>query len=349
MGNIAIVGTGWGARVQVPTFRQAGLTVFGIAGHRAERTRQVANELDLLPYDDWRKLITAAEVDLVSIVTPPSEHREMALAALEAGKHVLLEKPTALDAAEAEELMAAAERNPDRITLIDHELRFLPSWREARTRMAELGEFRYAEVRYSSPARGSRRREWNWWSDASRGGGIWGAVGSHFVDALRYFGVEFAEALAMMHTTIIERPYGDATRRVTADDFACVHLRTHGGAMVVMTFSAVSTGPDETAMMTIHGERGAMRFIGEEVLLSTGGQPFTAIAGGTMDERPGNSPGGAFGSGTLHLGYALKAALDDGARDALAPAATFTDGLRQQRVLDAARRSASGGGGWVRI
>jgi predicted dehydrogenase len=348
MANIGIVGTGWGARVQVSTFREAGLNVVAIAGHRPERTRQTASELDVRPHDDWREVVTSPDVQLISIVTPPSEHREMALAALEAGKHVLLEKPTALNAGEAEELVAAAKRHPDRVALIDHELRFLPSWREARTRIGELGAFRYAEVRYSSPARGDRKREWNWWSDANRGGGIWGAVGSHFVDALRYFGVELQEALAMMRTTIGERPAGDRMRAVTADDFACVNLRTSEGAMAVMTFSAVSTGPDESSMMTIHHERGAMRFVGEEVLLSTGGQPFTPLAGGKMETRPGNSHGGAFGTGTLHLGRALRAALDEGQRDALAPAATFEDGLIQQRVLDAARASAADGG-WVRV
>lgn len=348
MANIGIVGTGWGARVQVPTFREAGLHVVAIAGHRPERTRQTASELDVRPHDDWREVVTSRDVDLVSIVTPPSEHREMALAALDAGKHVLLEKPTALNAGEAEELVAAAQRHPERVTLIDHELRFLPSWREARTRIGDLGAFRYAEVRYSSPARGERKRGWNWWSDASRGGGIWGAVGSHFIDALRYFGVELEEALAVLHTTIAERPSGDGLRAVTADDFACVNLRTREGAMAVMTFSAVSTGPDESSMLTLHHEGGAMRFIGEEVLLSTGGKPFSVLAGGKMEDRPGNSHGGAFGTGTLHLGRALRAALDEGQRDALSPAATFEDGLMQQRVLDAARESASRGG-WVGI
>lgn len=327
--------------MQAPTFREAGLDVVAIAGHNRERTRVVADDLGLRAFDDWREVVASPEPDLISIVTPPSEHREMALAALEAGKHVLLEKPTALNAAEAEELVAAAQRYPDRVALIDHELRFLPSWREARARMAdEIGEIRYAEVRYSSPARGDRNRKWDWWSDRSRGGGVWGAVGSHFVDALRYFGMEIEAAQAVMRSTIAQRPYEDGMREVTSDDFASVDLRLRGGAMATMTFSGVSAGPDESSSLTIHGERGAMRFIGEEVLLSQNRQPFVTMAGGPLADRPGNSHGGAFGSGTLHLGHALRAALDDGTRDALAPAATFADGLMQQRVLDAARKSA---------
>ena len=349
MARIGIIGTGWGARVQAPTFGEAGLDVIAIAGHNRERTRVIADDLALQAFDDWRDVAASADLDLISIVTPPSEHHQMALAALEAGKHVLLEKPTALHAGEAEELVAAAKRHPDRITLIDHELRFLPSWREARARMAdEIGAIRYAEVRYASPARGDRNRRWDWWSDAARGGGVWGAVGSHFVDALRYFGMEIEAALAVMRSTIAQRPHDDRMRAVTSDDFASVDLRLRGGAIAAMTFSAVSNGPDESSVLTIHGERGAMRFIGEEVLLSQNRQPFATMAGGPLAERPGNSHGGAFGSGTLHLGRALRAALDEGATDALTPAATFADGLMQQRVLDAARTSAKEGR-WVAV
>ena len=348
MARVGIVGTGWGTRVQVPLFREAGLQVVAIAGFHRNKTREAAAGLEVEAYDDWRELIRSSAVELVSIVTPPAEHREMALAALAAGKHVLCEKPTAMTVAEAEELAAAARARPDQIALIDHELRFLPAWRETRARIGEIGAIRYAEVRYASPSRGDRSRALNWWSDAARGGGIWGAVGSHFADALRYFGMEFESAQALLHTVIDRRPFGEGHRDVTSDDWASVHFRMRGGAVVTMSFSAVSSGPDEDSMMTIYGEQGALRFGGEEVLISKGGAPFTRFAGEAMAKRPGNSPGGAFGTGTLHLGSALRAALDDGDRTALGPAATFEDGLMQQRVLDAARTS-SATGGWVTV
>src|SRR5437016_2327030 len=137
MARVGIIGTGWGARVQVPAFREAGLEVVAIAGHNPERTRRAADEHQIAPFDDWRALI-ASNVDLVTIVTPPSEHLQMARAALDAGKHVLCEKPTALNVAEAEQLVAAARDHPDQISLIDHELRFLPSFRVARERIGEL-------------------------------------------------------------------------------------------------------------------------------------------------------------------------------------------------------------------
>ena len=325
MAKIGIVGTGWGARVQKPAFREAGLEVLEPVGRSG-----------------WRALLDRADVDLISIVMPPSTHLEIASAALEAGKHVINEKPTALNADEASALIAVSRRHPDQIAIVDHELRFLPAWRAAREQMQDIGAVRYIEVRYASPSRGDRSRAWNWWSDAASGGGVWGAVGSHFVDTIRYLGLEIEAVQAMLHTVIKERPGGT----VTADDFAAIHLRLSGGAVAALTFSAVASGPDEATVTTIHGETGALRLREEELMFARPREKFQRIAGGELQNRPGNSPGGAFGTGTLLLGQALRAALDDGNRDALAPAASFEDGLAQQRVLDAARESGRAGG-WV--
>src|SRR5512135_1196443 len=97
MARIGIIGTGWGARVQVPMFREAGLDVIAIAGHSREKTEKIANELGVRAIAKWRDLIVL-DLDLVTLVTPPAEHLEMASAAIAAGKHVICEKPTALTA-----------------------------------------------------------------------------------------------------------------------------------------------------------------------------------------------------------------------------------------------------------
>ena len=315
MARVAIIGRGWGERSQAPNFRDAGLDVVAIGGR-----------------DNWRSLISQ-HVDFISIAMPPSRHLEMATAALDAGKHVVCEKPTALNVAQAEQLVAAARKHPNQIAIIDHELRFLPSFIAARQRIGEIGAVRYAEVRYASPSRGDRSRLWNWWSDAKEGGGVWGAVGSHFVDALRYLGCEIESVQATLATIIKER----SGKPVTSDDFASVNLRLRGGALATMSFSAVASGPDEPTALAIHGEQGAFRLTGEELLFAKPRETFQRIAGGDLSQRPGNSPGGAFGTGTYLLGLALRKTIDDGDRTALAPAATFEDGLAQQRVLDAAR------------
>jgi predicted dehydrogenase len=343
--RIGIIGTGWGARVQVPVFRLAGLEVTAIAGRNPEKSRRLAGEHSLRAFEDWRSLLAAPDVDLVSIVTPPFEHLEMSVAALEAGKHVLSEKPTALNADQAARMLAAAAARPVQLALIDHELRFLPSWLRAREIRPELGRIRYAEVRYASPGRADSSRPWNWWSDAASGGGIWGAAGSHFVDALRYLVGEITAAQGLLHTFITERPWNDGRRPVTSDDFAAIHLRLEGGALADLGLSVVA-GKDEETTITLHGEKGALRLQGENLDRSEAGREWRREVQGENRELPGNSYGGPFGSGTLHLGRALKAALEEGNTAALAPAATFADGLAQQRVLDAARRSSAASGRW---
>src|ERR1041384_5226188 len=135
MARIGIIGTGWGARSQVPNFRGAGLEVVAIAGSHRDKTRRVAEELSLEAIDDWRALVARGDIDLVTVVTPPSEHLAMAVAVLDAGKHLICEKPTALDAAEAAKIAEAGRRKPGRVAIIDHELRFLPSFRAARQRV----------------------------------------------------------------------------------------------------------------------------------------------------------------------------------------------------------------------
>jgi predicted dehydrogenase len=348
MAKLGIIGTGWGARVQVPAFRDAGFDVAGIAGRDHEKTSRIAAELGVRPFDDWRALIADPSLDLISVVTPPHEHLAMATAALEAGKHLLSEKPMALNVAEAEALVATAKKHPNQLALIDHELRFLPAWREARAKARELGEVQYAEVRYSSPGRGDRTREWNWWSDAERGGGIWGAVGSHLVDTLRFLGNEIVAVQATLGIVIRERPYEGSTREVTSDDFSSITLRFANGALAAMTLSVVAA-VDEPTTITVTAEHGALRLAGEELQLATRGGAFTRAAGDTLAKLPGNSHGGAFGTGTTLLARALKAAIDDGDRSLLEPAATFEDGLAHQRVLDAARRSSKNDGRWEAI
>jgi predicted dehydrogenase len=332
MVKIGIIGRGWGARVQEPAFREAGFDVVKVAG-RAE----------------WKDVVASPDIDLITVVLPPPVHREIAVAALEAGKHVISEKPTAMNEAEAKDLVAAAKRHPSQIAMIDHELRFLPAWGAARDRIGEIGALRYAEVRYASPGRGDRNREWNWWSDADQGGGIWGAVGSHFIDTLRFLGFEVEAAQATLHTAIAERPSDKGPRRVTSDDIAAVNLRLSGGALAMLSIAAVASGPDEPATITLHGESGAMRLAGEELLLARPMKPFLRIAGNDLQQRAGNSPGGAFGTGTLLLARAVRPAIEKGDRAALAPAATFEDGLAQQRAIDAAKRSSQNDGRWERL
>lgn len=337
--GIGIIGTGWGARVQVPAFRAAGLEVTALAGSQAAKTERVAGELEVAFHSaDWRALLARPDVTLVSIVTPPALHREMALAALEAGKHVLCEKPTAMNAAEAEAMLEAARQRPHQLALIDHELRFLPVVRRARELVAAgaIGTLRHAAVRFVNNGRADPTRPWNWWYDASQGGGALGAIGSHQVDLLRYLlDDEVAEAHGFVATAIAERPdKSGQPRAVSADDYAAASLRFAGGALANLLTSAVA-GVSEPNSLSIHGSQGTLNITSGRLFHNEPGkEPVDLTPAHTVAIPQGIA--GEFPEGTVYLGHALRAYLD-GDGEALALAATFADGLAVQRTLDAIR------------
>lgn len=339
--GIGIIGTGWGVRVQVPAFRAAGLEVTALAGRDAVKTARIAADLGIgWSTGDWRALLARPDVALVSIVTPPNMHCEMAVAALEAGKHVLCEKPTAMNAGEAEHMLNVASAHPDRFALIDHELRFLPTLQLARSMIAvgKIGYLRHAEFRVISSSRADLQRPWNWWSDVTQGGGVFGAIGSHQIDTLRYLlDDEVRAAQGFLHTFVTERPIGNGAerRRVTADDFAAFQLQFDGGATATAIASTVAR-VDEPNSLTLYGSAGSLRFGDGRLWYAAPGDSFEEI---TPPHRVTFPPGisGDFPQGSVYLGHALRAALA-GDRGALEPAATFADGLRVQQVLDAVRR-----------
>jgi len=108
--KIGIIGAGFGAQVHVPAFRSEGWEVAAICSRTREKAQKAAAEAGIGDAcTDPMDVIRREDVAAVSIITPPSAHRALSLAALRAGKHVLCEKPFALDASEAREMLNAAE------------------------------------------------------------------------------------------------------------------------------------------------------------------------------------------------------------------------------------------------
>src|ERR1043165_6367455 len=222
--GIGIIGTGFARSTQLPAFGACG-GARGVAvasGHR-ENAESVAREFGIpLVAGDWREVVECEDVDLVCVTTPPVTHAEMAGAALDAGKAVLCEKPMAMDAGETEAMRRRA-REPGRLALIDHELRFLPGRRRMRGSVlgGEIARVRHAEVLFRSDSRAAADRPWNWWSDAGAGGGALGAIGSHAVDALRWLlGAEVSHVSASLAAHVRERvdPDSGGRRAVPPDD-----------------------------------------------------------------------------------------------------------------------------------
>src|SRR6201988_1153416 len=200
--GIGIVGTGFARTTQIPGFRDCmGAKVVAIASRSRERAEAIAKEFAIDHVtDDWQELVAHPDVDLVSIVTPPATHMEITLAALENRKAVLCEKPMAMNAEQSASMVAGA-REAGVLALIDHELRFLNSRRTMRAMLQNgaIGKVRHCNYVFRSDYRGIADRGWDWWSDATMGGGTLGAIGSHAIDSFRWLlGTDISEVFGML-------------------------------------------------------------------------------------------------------------------------------------------------------
>lgn len=346
--RVGFIGTGWSERVQIPAFRLGGLTAQAIASGHVENAQRAAQTLDIPEvYGTWQELVESDTVDIVSIVTPPHLHCEMASAALAAGKHVICEKPTALHVGEAEEMLAAAQAAPDSLAIIDHELRFNPP----RARLRELvrdgyvGTVLNVQIQDLRPMRLDPTKPWSWWSDADRGGGMLGAVGSHLFDFARWtFGRvdALAAQLRTGHYYRTDLASGEQ-RQVTADDYAHLVLNFTSGLLGTITVSGISPGSQRVSI-EVTGTEGALRIDGEERLWGMRGERFPTGDWTQIDvpdpvmEMEGLPNYNPFARGSVYLAQAVAETLTTG-QVQIPSAASFYDGLIVQRALDAARRS----------
>ncbi|HEX2500837.1 MAG TPA: Gfo/Idh/MocA family oxidoreductase [Methylomirabilota bacterium] len=348
--RVGVIGTGFGSLVQIPAFRaHPRAEVVAVASGTPGKAKKAADAFGVPhAYDDWRKLV-AAELDLVSITTPPALHHAMALAAHDAGRHVLCEKPMAMSAAESEDMLAHGER-ARRIHVIDHELRFNPNRRKARALIEEgfVGTPRHALLTAVNASRLDPAKPWGWWFDEARGGGLLGAVGSHQVDLLRYWLGDIAAVSGSADPVVPERPLPDGSgrRRVTADEFTTFSLRFLSGAVGTVFLSCVAAhgvGP----RIEVWGDEGYLLLDAEDRLW--GARQGQALAELTEPETLKPVPGMEYVSlwsvSFIRLADHLVSAALDGAP--VAPAATFRDGLAVQRVLDAVRKATRSG--WVEV
>lgn len=343
--RVGVIGTGFGRRVQLPALRLVpGTVVTAVASGKRANAAAVAEEFGIPHvFEDGVDLARAAEVDLVIVSSTPDSHARCAVAALEAGKHVLCEKPTALDAKEAEQMLEAARRHPDRVAWMDHELRYEPNRRRVRDliRSGAIGDVRHLELTLKPYLRGDGRPQtyaapWSWWFDAARGGGILGAVGSHYIDLCRYWtSSEVVHVAGGVASFVQERRDEDGvTRPVTADDYASFTLRLESGAVATITLTTVAHhGPGHFAQVT--GSEGTLVLTGETKLeagKSGRGLEDVSVADDLWERvRPNNMWARSFVRLMRDLVGVLQARPADGT------AATFLDGWQVQRVMDAVR------------
>jgi len=355
--RIGIIGTGFARKVQIPAFLACENTeIVSIASGSLANAKASAEEFGIGNYTaDWRETVSREDVDLVCITTPPNLHLEMTVSALQNGKHVLCEKPMAMSVAEAEKMTAMA-RSKGALALIDHELRFQPGRQKAYAmlRDGEIGKIRHAKYTFRAPHRGDPNLPWNWWSDIEQGGGALGAVNSHIIDSFNWFlGKEISSVFCQLQSHVKQRPTPDGScRDVTTDDQANMILRFNDGELTEDTTGLVSVSmteqPNYKNCIEFFGTEGAIKIEhrGDVYIAKTGDEDWREIETVLGTAIPG-VPDTGFSRGFMDFAPKIVDAIIEGKTE-IEHAATFDDGLKVQKVLDAARES-NGSGNIVKI
>ena len=346
--GIGIIGTGFARWVQMPAFLECEeARIVSIASGHLASASAAANEFRVGHYTrDWRETILHPDVDLVCITTPPSLHREMTLFAINEGKHVLCEKPMAMNVAEAVEMSAAAKASP-LLAIIDHELRFQPGRLRAYDLLREgaIGKVRHAKAIFRAPHRGNPSVPWNWWSDANEGGGALGAIASHIIDSFHWFlDTRTSTVSCQLHTHIKERQDEEGQPRpVTSDDESNMLLRFHDGELTSDATCLVSVSmcehPEYENSLEFFGDKGAIRIDqnGAIDIAGEGASNWKRVKG-DLGKALSGVPDTGFSRAFIEFAPKLVSTLASGSTSML-HAATFEEGVDVQRVLDAARHS----------
>jgi len=230
--RVAVAGLGFGEKVHLPALADCPATEPVALWHpRAERLEAACRQSGLPGTTDFDSLLADPAVDALVIATPPAPRFALARRALEAGKHLLLEKPVALDAFQVEELQRLALRQ--RLTVaVDYEYRAVPLFQQLAALLEQgvLGDPWLVKLDWLMSSRADPNRPWNWYSQVATGGGVLGALGTHAFDLLHWLVGPATLQAARLSTAITERPLpgeaGTPPRRATVDaeDIALLQL-----------------------------------------------------------------------------------------------------------------------------
>lgn len=329
-----------------------------LAGRSADRARAAADALGWASVEtDWKELLRRDDVQLVDICTPGDSHAEIAVAALDAGKHVLCEKPLANSVAEAEAMAAAADRARERgvRSMVGFNYRRVPAVTLARRLVDEgrIGTVRHIRAQYLQDWLADPEAPFTWRMDRDRAGsGALGDIGAHIIDTAQFItGQSLVGVSALMDTFVPERPMsGGGTAPVTVDDAALFIGRTSGGALATFEATRFATGRKNSLRIEVSGSSGALAFDLESLneLWFYDGTEDGATAGfrRIVVTEPVHPYAGHWWPPGHILGYEhtfthqiadLLTAIADGAD----PRPSFADGLQVQRVLAAVADSAA--------
>ena len=316
---------------------------------------------------DWKAVVNSPDIDIIDINTPNDSHAEIAIAAAKAGKHILCEKPLALNVAQCEEMVAAAKKAKI-VHMVCHNYRRIPAIALAKKLIEEgtLGEIYHYYARYAQDWIVDPEFPLVWrLQKGVSGSGTHGDINAHIIDLARYLVGEFKEVCGLMHTFIKERPLQDQSGKgdglgakagkkmgkVTVDDAAMFIGRFKNGALANLEATRFALGRKNHIAIEINGSKGSLSFDFEDMNRlkffdntqpqdRQGFRDILVTQGGGVHPYVGNwwPPGHIIGyeHPFVHTVADFVQAVVNG--KPVQP--TFEDGLENERVLEAVEQSA---------
>jgi predicted dehydrogenase len=306
---------------------------------------------------DYHRLLERDDIDLVDVATPGNTHHEIAIAALEAGKHVLCEKPLANTVDEAREMLDAARR-AGTINMVCFNYRRAPAVQLAKSLIEEgrLGDIRHWRATYLQDfiLNPDFPLIWRFRKEVA-GSGALGDLGAHIVDLAHFLVGPVEKVVGTAETFIRERPLeepGAGRGDVTVDDAAAFLVRFESGAIGTFEATRLAPGRKNHNSFEVNGSNGSLVFDLErmnELQVYFGDEPAETSGFRTvMVTEPDHPYAGAWWPPGHIIGYehtfvhTIKDLLD-GIAAGKSPPPTFEDGYRCQAVLDAVERSLESG------
>jgi predicted dehydrogenase len=337
--RLGIVGSNYGRTVQLPAFRNdPRCTVVALAGTDQARTAEYARQSGIaMSFGDWKELLERADVDAVSIATPPQIQPAIAIRALELGKAVFIEKPMAADLADAAAMLKQVSAR-GRIGMIDFNFTEVMAWRKVKVLLdaGAIGRLRHVMVTWNVENHATLKRIKNWKTNAAAGGGTLGNLASHSMHYLEWFCGPIIELSARL-ANMPDEPELEVT------------------VMLSLAFASGAAGSLAVSSASYLGSGHRLEFYGEDgtLVLANGSsdymrgftvqharRPAAALASVAIDPDPLDSP---TRDARIAPVSRLASRFLDAVESGKSAAPGFTDGYRVQVLLDAVRRSHATG------
>ncbi|MBD0414056.1 Gfo/Idh/MocA family protein [Oryzicola mucosus] len=346
--------------------------VAGALSSDPDRAKASAAELGLArdrSYGSFEEMAKAEAarpdgIEVVAIVTPNHMHAPAAKAFLEAGIHVICDKPMTISVEEAKDLVALVEKS-GKLFVLTHNYTGYPMIRQARAMVAagDLGDIRLVQAEYpqdwlteAAERSGSKQAEWRTDPKRSGAGGAIGDIGTHAYNLAAFVsGLETDELLAQLSTFVEGR---------VLDDDVQILLRYKGGARGMLWASQVAVGNENGLKLRIYGSKGGLEWtqadpnylwftrFGEPKQLITRAGAGAGAAAARVSRVPSGHPEGYLeGFATIYAeaARAIRAARDGGEPDAEVIYPTVQDGLAGMQFIEAAVASSNAGNVWTKV